>query len=66
MTGTVCWFSGSYGFITPDEGTNDIFVHHKGIKCKGWKTLDVGQRVTYTLDKNSGGLCAVNVEVTND
>jgi CspA family cold shock protein len=47
--GTVKWFDGEkgYGFISSDEGGEDIFVHHTGIAGSGFKSLDEGEKVTY-------------------
>jgi len=48
-TGTVKWFSDDkgFGFITPDEGNRDLFVHHSGINANGYRTLPEGARVSY-------------------
>jgi cold shock protein len=48
-TGTVKWFSNDkgYGFITPDEGGKDLFVHHTAIAASGYKSLEEGARVEY-------------------
>ena len=56
--GTVKWFSDEkgYGFITPDEGGNDVFVHHTGIAGNGFKTLEEGARVTYEASQGTKGL----------
>jgi cold shock protein len=61
--GTVRWFSDEkgYGFITPDEGDKDIFVHHTGIASKGFKTLEDGARVTYEATQGRKGMQADNV-----
>jgi cold shock protein len=61
--GTVKWFSDEkgYGFITPDEGDKDIFVHHTGIAGNGFKTLEEGARVTYEASQGRKGLQADNV-----
>ena len=61
--GTVKWFSDEkgYGFITPDEGDKDIFVHHTGIAGNGFKTLEEGARVTYEASQGKKGLQADNV-----
>ncbi len=50
-TGTVKWFSSSkgYGFITPDDGGKDLFVHHSEVKTSGYATLDDGQKVDYEV-----------------
>ena len=48
-SGTVKWFNDSkgYGFITPDEGTKDLFVHHSSIAGEGFKSLTEGNRVEF-------------------
>ncbi len=50
-TGTVKWFNASkgYGFITPDDGGKDLFVHHSEIKKEGYATLDEGQKVDFEV-----------------
>ena len=62
-TGTVKWFSDEkgFGFITPDEGTKDLFVHHTGINADGFKTLAEGARVSYDAEQGPKGPAAVNV-----
>jgi len=61
--GTVKWFSDEkgYGFITPDEGGKDVFVHHTSIGGNGFKTLEEGARVTYEATQGRKGLQADNV-----
>jgi CspA family cold shock protein len=61
--GTVKWFSDEkgYGFISPDEGDKDIFVHHTSIAGNGYKTLEEGARVTYEATQGRKGLQADNV-----
>ncbi len=61
--GTVKWFNGEkgYGFITPDDGGEDVFVHHTGISGGGFKTLDEGARVSYEVTQGRKGMQAVNV-----
>jgi cold shock protein len=61
--GTVEWSfdEKGYGFITPDEGDKDIFVHHSGIAGNGFKTLEEGARVTYEASQGRKGLQADNV-----
>lgn len=62
-TGTVKWFSSDkgYGFITPDDGGKDLFVHHSEIKTSGYATLDEGQKVDYEVGEGQKGPCAKNV-----
>ena len=62
-TGTVKWFNDQkgYGFITPDEGGEDLFVHHSGIGGSGFKTLAEGAKVEYSPEQGAKGPQAVNV-----
>ena len=66
MSGTVKWFNDGkgYGFISNDEGGDDIFVHFSAIQTEGFRTLKEGQKVTFETEpdpKDSGKLRAVNV-----
>jgi CspA family cold shock protein len=62
-TGTVKWFSDDkgFGFITPDEGSRDLFVHHTGINSDGYRSLPEGVRVSYEEESGDKGPKAVNV-----
>jgi CspA family cold shock protein len=62
-TGTVKWFNDAkgFGFITPDDGSADVFVHFSAIKGSGFKTLTEGQKVRYETRKGPKGLQAENV-----
>ena len=66
--GTVKWFDGEkgYGFISSDEGAEDVFVHHTGIAGGGFKTLDEGQKVTYEVTEGRRGPQAQNVSRVAD
>jgi cold shock protein len=61
--GTVKWFSQEkgYGFIIPDDGGEDIFVHHTGIAGEGFKNLEEGEKVTYEVSQGRKGPQAENV-----
>jgi cold shock protein len=63
-TGTVKWFSDDkgFGFITPDEGDRDLFVHHSGIELEGYRSLAEGLRVSYEEEQGDKGPKAVNVQ----
>ena len=63
-TGTVKWFNESkgYGFITPQDGSKDVFVHHSGISGSGFKTLIEGQRVTFSIQQGAKGPSATDVQ----
>ena len=65
-TGTVKWFNATkgYGFITPDEGGKDLFVHHSEIKVDGYATLEDGQKVEFEVGEGKKGPCANNVRPT--
>jgi CspA family cold shock protein len=62
-TGTVKWFNDEkgYGFITPDEGDRDLFVHHTGVNGSGFKTLQENSKVSYDEEAGDKGPKAVNV-----
>lgn len=62
-TGTVKWFNGTkgFGFITNDNGGDDVFVHFSGIVTEGFKTLEEGQKVTFEITRGDRGMQAVNV-----
>ena len=63
MKGTVKWFNDSkgYGFITPEDGAQDVFVHHTGIAGSGFKSLKEGQAVTFEVERGPKGLQAKSV-----
>jgi CspA family cold shock protein len=62
-TGVVKWFSDAkgYGFIAPDEGGNDLFVHHSNISTSGFRTLPEGARVQFEAQEGRKGPEAVEV-----
>ena len=63
MRGTVKWFNDSrgYGFITPDDGSKDIFVHHSAIRMEGFKSLYEGDEVEFSIEQEPRGPKAVDV-----
>ncbi|AVF76285.1 cold-shock protein [Vibrio parahaemolyticus] len=62
-TGLVKWFNESkgFGFITPDNGGSDLFVHFKSIVSDGFKTLSEGQKVSFVVEQGNKGPQADNV-----
>jgi cold shock protein len=62
--GTVKWFNAEkgYGFITPDGGGPDLFVHHSAIQMQGFKSLDEQQRVSFEVGQGQKGPQATNVQ----
>ncbi len=61
--GKVKWFNSDkgFGFITPDDGGKDLFVHHSEIKTGGYTTLEEGQGVQFEVGEGKKGPCATNV-----
>jgi len=61
--GTVKWFSDEkgFGFITPEDGSKDCFVHHSAIQAQGFKTLSEGQAVEFDVVQGQKGPAAENV-----
>lgn len=64
-TGTVKWFSDDkgYGFVTADDGSKDVFVHHSAISGEGFKTLAEGAKVEYEVEQGPKGPQAKRLSV---
>ena len=65
-TGSVKWFNETkgFGFISQDNGGDDVFVHFRSIVSEGFKTLTEGQKVTFEVAVNKGKSSAVNIKLT--
>ncbi|KAA8967047.1 cold-shock protein [Mycobacterium sp.] len=61
--GTVKWFNGEkgFGFITPDDGAKDLFVHYSAIQGSGYRSLEENQRVQFEIEQGAKGPQAVGV-----
>ena len=64
MKGTVKWFNDQkgFGFITPEDGSKDLFVHHSSIMADGFKTLRENQQVEFDVEQSDKGPRAANVK----
>ena len=65
LTGLVKWFNADkgFGFISPADGSKDVFVHFSAIQNQGFKTLEEGQNVEFTIENGPKGPAAANVNV---
>ena len=66
-TGTVKWFNPTkgYGFIAPDNGSQDVFIHISELQKAGLESLDEGQKVDYEVSSNRGKEAAANIKVAD-
>jgi len=62
-TGTVKWFNADkgFGFIAPDDGSEDVFAHFSAIATSGYRSLDENQKVEFDVDQGQKGLQATNI-----
>lgn len=65
MQGRVLWFNNAkgYGFLKPDSGDKDVFVHYSAIQSNGYKQLTEGDQVEFDVEEGKKGLQAANVQV---
>ncbi|MBU0621973.1 MAG: cold-shock protein [Gammaproteobacteria bacterium] len=63
--GTVKWFSSEkgFGFITPDDGSPDLFAHYSAISMHGYKSLQEGQKVSFEVTQGAKGKQASNIQI---
>jgi CspA family cold shock protein len=68
ILGTVCWFVNAkgFGFLRPDRGGKDIFVHHSAIDADGYRWLKEGQRVEFSVERGAKGPQAAEVRVIEE
>ena len=68
LTGKVKWFNPQkgYGFISPDDGKKDIFVHISALEKSGINSLNENDKVSYDEARNNGKVSAANIKVLND
>lgn len=66
--GTVKWFNNAkgYGFILPDDGSDDLFAHYSSVQMNGYKTLKAGQPVEFEIIEGPKGLQATNIQAAGD
>ncbi len=66
QTGTVKWFNSTkgYGFIAPDDGSKDIFVHLSAVTKSGISNLRDGQKVSYEIEESNGKQSAINLKAS--
>ena len=67
-TGTVKWFNNAkgYGFLVPESGGDDIFIHYSSIQMDGYRTLRAGQPVSFDIEEGPKGLHAVNIHLQGE
>ena len=63
-TGTVKWFNNrkGYGFVVPDQGDEDVFIHFSSIQMDGFKTLKEGQKIAFEISEGPKGLHATDIQ----
>jgi CspA family cold shock protein len=68
LTGKIKWFNSQkgYGFISPDNGTKDIFVHISAIEKSGISSLNENDKVSYDEARNNGKISAANIKLLNN
>ena len=67
VNGTVKWFNTNkgYGFIEPDDGGKDVFIHISAVEKSGLKTLLENQKITFEINQDKGRLSAANIKIVS-
>lgn len=66
-TGTVKWFNSTkgYGFVAPDNGSKDVFIHISALNAAGLETLDDNQKIEFDIEEKQGKTSAININLIN-
>ena len=68
ITGTVKWFNSTkgYGFIAPDNGSKDVFIHISALNAVGLESLDDNQKIEFDIEEKQGKTSAININLINN
>ena len=68
QTGTVKWFNPEkgYGFIAPDNGNGDVFIHISALHAAGLETLDENQKIEFDIEEKKGKISAISINLINN